>query len=405
LGDVLSEVDERARDVNGGSALQVLSLTKDYGLIRQSDRFKYRIARNDVSDYKIVRQGIIAYNPMVLWEGAIHAHCEEEPGLVSPVYPTWSATEAADWQYMDYLLKAPSMLREYLRLCSGVVKRRRTVRKEAFINILVALPPLVEQREIARILRIVQRSKSATEQVIAATLALRRSLSVHLMTWGMSDPSIGDRPSNWSSVELGSLIENGPQNGLYKPQEDYGSGTPIVRIDSFGAEGAILSEVPIRVRLTGDEIKRYALHEGDIIINRVNSLSHLGKAALVGRLGEPVVFESNMMRFAIDTHQADPEFVFRYLSSPLGRPQLVSKAKRAVAQSSVNQRDVKGVICPLPPMEEQRRIAQALSSLDKKIAVELGQQAALDALLNSMLHEFMSGRRRVGGMVSQEVVR
>src|SRR6266540_2383237 len=93
LGDLLVERRVRARDAVGGESLPVLSLTKTRGLIPQADRFDHRVARHDVSDYKVIRIGWIAYNPMVLWEGAIHALRQAEAGLVSPVYAVWEARE------------------------------------------------------------------------------------------------------------------------------------------------------------------------------------------------------------------------------------------------------------------------------------------------------------------------
>src|SRR5947207_1383889 len=121
LGDLLNEVDVRAIDVSGGLGFPVLSLTKDRGLIPQAERFDHRVARSDVSDYKVLQRGWIAYNPMVLWEGAIHALKRLPEGLVSPVYATWAVAETiADAHYVDLLLRSASLLREYERLASGV---------------------------------------------------------------------------------------------------------------------------------------------------------------------------------------------------------------------------------------------------------------------------------------------
>ena len=50
-----------------------LSLTKDDGLISQESRFNQRLAIIDTSKYKILERGWVAFNPMVIWEGAIHA--------------------------------------------------------------------------------------------------------------------------------------------------------------------------------------------------------------------------------------------------------------------------------------------------------------------------------------------
>ena len=40
-------------------------------------------------------------------------------------------------------------------------------------------------------------------------------------------------PEEWEVLPLGTAIEAGPDNGLYKPKSDSGDGTPIVRIDAF----------------------------------------------------------------------------------------------------------------------------------------------------------------------------
>ena len=140
-----------------------------------------------------------------------------------------------------------------------------------------------------------QRAKEATEKVIAATRQLKASLMRHLFTYGpvpvdqadrvkLKETEIGAIPEHWEIKLLGELISSGPQNGFYKPESSYGSGTPILRINDYDNDGEIVESVPNRVRLTRAEIQTYSLNQGDILINRVNSLSHLGKTALVGNL-------------------------------------------------------------------------------------------------------------------------
>ena len=95
LGELLREVDVRQADLPKSEAeeLKVLSLTKNHGLILQSERFGKRIATEDTSKYKVVREGQIVYNPYVIWEGAVHALRKHPAGLVSPVYPVWETRE------------------------------------------------------------------------------------------------------------------------------------------------------------------------------------------------------------------------------------------------------------------------------------------------------------------------
>jgi type I restriction enzyme S subunit len=172
-----------------------------------------------------------------------------------------------------------------------------------------------------------------------------------------------DLPKNWKHIKLGSLIEDGPYNGLYKPQSFYGSGTPIVRIDAF-YDGTITSWTELkRVRLTDKERALFALTDGDILVNRVNSPKFLGKAALIKAMPEPCVYESNMMRLRIDTRQVRPDYAILYLQSAQGLEELRKNAKHAVNQSSINQEDVKAVIFALPPLPEQQKIVRRIEAL------------------------------------------
>ena len=84
---------------------------------------------------------------------------------------------------------------------------------------------------------------------------------------------------------------------------------------------------------------RYALTRDDVLINRVNSLSHIGKATLVPSLQEPTIFESNMMRVRCGPHLL-PEFLNTVLCSNIARKHWLARAKPAVNQASINQRDV-----------------------------------------------------------------
>src|SRR5207247_1169498 len=111
---------------------------------------------------------------------------------------------------------------------------------------------------------------------------------------------IGPIPKTWKAVNLGDVLSEEPRNGLYKHSSAYGDGTPILRIDDFSNDGDVVTSAPKRVALTEEEKNAFALRPGDLVTNRVNSLSHLGKTALVGDPPEWLVFESNMMRFRVD---------------------------------------------------------------------------------------------------------
>lgn len=162
-------------------------------------------------------------------------------------------------------------------------------------------------------------------------------------------------PDRWCWVTMEILTINGPQNGIYLPKSDYGSGIPILRIDDFQDNFSRSSSELNLVNATTDDIEKYSLSEGDLVINRVNSPSHLGKCLVVTDKHFPALFESNMMRLHLSNF-FEVSFVAYYLRSVHGKSRLISNAKWAVNQASINQTDVGNTPVPLLPVEEQKKI-------------------------------------------------
>lgn len=169
-------------------------------------------------------------------------------------------------------------------------------------------------------------------------------------------------PESWVWTNVDSILLSGIQNGLYLPQSSYGDGHPILRIDDFQS-GTARPSTQLRLVSTDIETARaYALNKGDLIVNRVNSMTHLAKSFLVRDQHVPALFESNMMRMK-PSKMLDLDYLEYYISSDIGRSRLCRNAKAAVNQASVNQTDVKTTPIPLPPLDEQNVIATRVRSL------------------------------------------
>ena len=304
----------------------------------------------------------------------------------------------SDSTYISFYLSTDESVEWLNRHAAGVVMPNLS--NNVLQRVPVALPPLPEQKKIAHILSTVQRAIEAQERIIQTTTELKKALMHKLFTEGLhhepqKQTEIGPVPESWEVVELGTLFAKQPQNGLYKPKKDYGTGTQILRIDDFSNDGDVVTSAGNLVALERSEIETYGLDPGDIVINRVNSLSHLGKTALIGDITGEMVFESNMMRFSVDASQVQKEYVFKYLNSPLTKKQIIGTAKRAVAQSSINQGDVKAIIVPKPALEEQSEIVAALDATEAKVAHASAKATVLQDLFRTLLHELMTAKTRV----------
>lgn len=261
---------------------------------------------------------------------------------------------------------------------------------QSYSKIKVSIPSLDEQ---SRIVSRIDELFSELDKAVDTLNTTKEQLAVYRQAV-LKDAFSNIPREMYKPLKL--VMEEMPQNGLYKSKSFYGEGNPILRIDGFYDGEVVPNYEYKRVRLEAEEIKKYALHIGDIVVNRVNSMSYLGKCALIRNLEEPTIFESNVMRFRLDKQQIDLEYAMYYLSTSFGRHELIKNAKQAVNQASINQTDVGNALIPIPKdLEAQRNIAQKISA---HIAVcnniEQGIDTAFaqaDAMRQSILKQAFEG--------------
>lgn len=331
--------------------------------------------------YTVFRDGdILVAKITPSWEnGKIGlARLAHPVGVGSTEFHVVRPSERLDVRYALHFLRQ-SHVRESGRLRMTGSGGQRRVPSRFLEDLAIALMPLDEQRRIAAILDTADAIRMKRKAVLDRLHALRSALFPDMF---------GELEA---SVEFGELISDGPSNGLYKPAAEYGSGSPILRIDSFG-EGVIYPERWQRVRLVDREVSRFGLQPDDIIINRVNALSHLGKSALVRDLREPSVYESNMMRLRVDSRKVLPEFVVAWMQTDSYKRQVLRKAKKAINQASINQTDVRSLRLAVPPVDAQRTFAARVERIDAQRAAVQRALAADDELFASLQSRAFSGK-------------
>ena len=402
LGEILVETNQRVREIEGQDIV-VLSITRHFGLISQEEKFKKRVASQNLDNYKVVHRGELVYGfPMD--EGVIHFLWQYPVGAVSPVYYTWKLyNPQADAHFLDYLLKTTHLLRIYEMLQSKTVHRRRIVHPKDFINISIPLPPLPEQRAIAHVLRTVQRAKEATEGVIAALKELKKSLMQHLFTYGpvpvterervpLQETEIGPLPKEWRVVRLGEVgkVITGRTPSTARPEYWNGHIPFITPVD--------LNGMPIQVAqrsITEDGLKKAKpLPKGAVL---VSCIGYIGKVGVVD--SEIAATNQQINAVIVDSSKISNWFL---AYAVMRESNLLESRARKTTVPILHKTNFERIPILLPPLDEQREIARMLQAVDAKIAAEQARRAALEELFKSLLHELMSGRIRLSDFPLEE---
>ena len=252
--------------------------------------------------------------------------------------------------------------------------------KDELLKYPIPVPTLSEQRALIDDFNRLTDEINSKRQQIAALKESVKSRFVEIVS------------SSAPQMPLKNLFSSEPQNGLYKPQSSYrrdGTGTPIVRIDSFISGGTPHWTLLKRLECTTSEVLTYRLRAGDLLINRVNSLPYLGKVAYIDEAIADAVFESNLMRFSI-SNQAESRYVAYALSRDDVHVQIEQRAKLAVHQASINQADVSQLLIPLPPLSLQQEFAVFAAEADKSQFALEQEVDALSAERDALLGRFLA---------------
>jgi type I restriction enzyme S subunit len=169
-------------------------------------------------------------------------------------------------------------------------------------------------------------------------------------------------PSLWKWVRFYETVLS-MNNGLYKPAKFYSDrGLISLRMYNIG-NGKINFNDVRRVKVTAQELERYSLREGDLLVNRVNSKELVGKAAVIPYRKEPLVYESMNMRVRLLEDKILPKYINLVFRSEYIKDAFLVLAKEAISQASINQAQLGNLLMPLPPLEEQKRIVAKVDRL------------------------------------------
>lgn len=298
-------------------------------------------------------------------------------------------------EFLAYQIHTGEFLEHATRTMRGVNHPRTSWSSLATFEF--PLPPLPEQRAIARTLRAVQDAIQARRREAMLERERKAALTQHLFTHGTrgearKQTKIGEVPESWQVTRLGEGCEF-LQYGTSERCDDDASGIPVLRIPNV-IGGKVDTNDLKYINLPQDVIDRLRLAVGDLLFVRTNGRrEYTGRCAVFNdELPEPL-FASYLIRARLRLEMLLPAFVQLYTMTSKGQEYLSGRASNAAdGKFNINTQTIKNALVPLPSLDEQWEIAGVAHSCDAKIAALEHEGAALDELFRAMLEELMAGR-------------
>jgi type I restriction enzyme S subunit len=204
--------------------------------------------------------------------------------------------------------------------------------------------------------------------------------SVYLKMFG--DPV--ENPMGWPTMEV-QEISREMQPGFAFGKFNLMQGIPHLRPFNISRLG----------RLRMDEVKfvpeeslppNSLLALGDLIFNNTNSEELLGKSALF-TLPITATLSNHMTRIRLNEKLALPEYVWLSFNRLFQRGFFARMSKRWVNQAAVDTNQLSVVRIPIPPLENQRRIALAVQKFEGLSKKQSQSTQEIDGLFHSLMHK------------------
>jgi type I restriction enzyme S subunit len=305
-----------------------------------------------------------------------------------------------DLRYLYYFLKSIGLNK--LKADVGVPG----INREMVYRETVSVPNNIkEQKAIARVLMTVQEAIDGQEAFISKLKELKRSMMNHLFTHGTKDEKtkmteIGEVPESWDVARLAQFsekqlyIQNGFPCGNWN---DQGVGILQIRPFNITDDGKISLSSQKHIE-TDKHIKGYLLKINDIIFNNTNSEELVGKTAQWLEDIHAVLSNHMTIIRVLEEKLFNQTFLANYLHHLWQAGEFYKLCRRHVNQASVSIERLTSVPIPYPPITEQKRIGDTIKLLDQRIDVADAKMEIYQNLFKTLLHELMSGERRVANL-------
>lgn len=240
------------------------------------------------------------------------------------------------------------------------------------------LPPLEEQKRIAAILDMADALRDKRRAAIAHLDSLTQAIFHNMF----GDPVTN--PLGWSEGKaLGDVAD--VRSGITKGRRTSLATRPVPYLAVSNVKDRRLDLGTLKsIEASEDEIARYRLERGDILLTEGGDPDKLGRGTLWnGELTE-AIHQNHIFRARVHTDEVTPLFLSWLLSSARGKRYFLRAAKKTTGIASINLTQLKAFPLLLPPVRLQREFAIRVARVDRhceRVDAAASQDGALCASL------------------------
>ncbi len=397
------------RKERGTENEETLSISAIRGIVKSSD-YENRKDRtsDDKSQYLLVKEGDLAYNTMLMWDGAV-GHSDFR-GIVSPAYTVLKAKIKINPKFFHYQMRTEFYKNYSRRFSYGIVDARLRLYYVHFKRMYSIVPPLAVQHSIVTYLdkknneidkfirnkeRFIELMNEEKKSIIYKAVTKGIEKNVELKVSG--DLWSGKIPTHWQLVKFNHYI-NLRHGHQFRDFDFKAEGIKVVKITQLTYEGNLdLSECSFVDASRVKEFKNDVILEGDILMALTGGT--IGKIIRVKEVNELLLQNYRVGNFnPSNKNKLDKDFLFWLLSSSVIFDQIIF-AQRETGQPNIGKGDLGKMFFALPPLVEQQEIVKYIFSelepFETAISKAQKEISSIKEYRVALITDLVTGKRSV----------
>lgn len=259
----------------------------------------------------------------------------------------------------------------------------------------VTVPAIAEQKEVVRFLdthlTTVSQIQARLDAIPKLIEKFRHSVLSDAVSGKLTEEwrETNNLEFDWENKKLGSIAKE-VKYGLTTSATDVDTGIKFVRITDLHNNNINWKSVPY-CEATIEEVEKYKLSKGDLLFARTGAT--VGKSYLLKKDPKNAVFASYLIKVSMG-NEHNEEYLELFFQS-LNYWSQISTLKSGIGQPSVNGTKLKGLLVPLPTLDEQneivnkaKKLLEVANNIENTIATA---KARVDNLTQSILHQAFTG--------------
>ncbi|MCI9691851.1 type I restriction endonuclease subunit R [Vibrio parahaemolyticus] len=306
-----------------------------------------------------------------------------------------TSAEQVTIEFLYLFFNAPASRKQITEQSTGTKVKHTS--PDRLCSVIGLIPPLPEQKKIAQILSVWDKAITNTEQLITNSQQQKKALMQQLLTGkkrlGLNNGSFdfqrsryGLIPKDWEYLAIKDICTQVTEKNT--ESSDY----PVLSCSKY--DGFVDSLKYFKKKVYSDDTSGYRLIHRDCFGFPSNHIEE-------GSIGLQNLYDTGIVSpiyvvFRANPKKVDNAYLYAVLKTDHYR-QIFGAATNASVdrRGSLRWKEFSLIHVPLPPLEEQQKIAAVLSIADQEITTLQQKLEALKLEKKALMQQLLTGKRRV----------